>query len=1264
VKVDPRFTKSAGTEVYTGNELLVKGCLETKGGTHLWTGYPGSPIAGFFDTAQEIAELLKAHGIRAAMANNEALGVAMVNGSQMLGLRAIALQKSVGVHVAADALALGNLVGAHPEGGAVIVLGDDPWSDSTQVPADSRFLAKHLMMPVLEPSDAQELKDWINLAFTLSRESELYIGYLVSTNQVDGGGSVTVYPNDYPAINTLRPVELDTAAIDLERNVLLPPRTWRKEQNLPERFARLWASARRHGANRIIAPAAGQGGGATSEIGFITSAAAYCYLEHAFAELGVSGQFPILKLGVTYPLDPDLLRQFTCDKRDLFVIEERRPFLEEQIVDLLNQARQQAPPGSPLAGVRIWGKQFPDGLKGIPSARGLNPSKLIERLGPLLLALPEVRSRVDAARIQRELKLIAELKAAPIRIAQRTPTFCPGCPHRDSASVLIEIKKQFRDPLYMRRVHGTEPVDLVFHGDTGCYTMLMFEPTKDLMHNYSGMGLGGGTGAGIDPFIRNKQVVFMGDSTFFHSGQIAISNSIKNRQDITYIILDNKTTAMTGHQPTPSIEEDLMGERTFAQNIERIIAAMTDAPHTGAAIVRVNPAERETYRRLLEKTILQDGVKVVVADKECGITFHRREAREERRTLQAKGYLPRKRYINITPEVCENCLECTKATGCPGLTLVNTPYGQKVQTDLSWCVNDGACTRFTVFTGGRVPRVKACPSFEEVIIERSQPPPPLIDRLDFSRLAEPRRHGPELRASRGVWHGYLAGVGGMGIGTATAILVLAGHKEGYRVQFCDKKGLAIRNGGVYSMITLAAPDAPYTSNLIPYGKADLILGVDLLEAVRAIDPSTNQRVGSRERTAVVANTHKTPTILTLLGQDDFHIEQLEALLKAYTRADLYCGHDVSVLSEQFLGTQLYANIVMLGLAFQKGLLPLGLASLQWAIQTSLGPAAADNLKAFNLGRLLADNPKAVDQVVPGAGEPETVEEVLADKAALLTRERRLGPKVAEAYRRHVERLAARLGQEEGRATPGEGNPPRPRDRRGATLQRDFALRVYDLIQYEDLNYAERYVDLVLRTLAADSPAHGWAATQAVIWNLHKVMAIKDEVYVAHLLTSEEKYRRDRARYHVDPARGDRIHYRHFNRPQFRILGLDLAWDMKTRDWMLRLMKRMRWLRRALPEWHREEKDFREWYIGRVEQFSRTTLDEEGYRTFVRILRLPEDVCGYREIRYPKMTAARQQAEAWLRALAEQPSASDREPGRPSPETRRSTLSSLHSAPLR
>src|SRR5437588_6692970 len=177
---DPRFLTASGREVFTGNELLIKGALETEGGVHLLTGYPGSPVAGFFDVLGDVKDLLNNDGIRAFQANNEALGAAAVNGSQMAACRAIATMKSVGVHVASDAMALGNLAGANPEGGVVIITGDDPWCDSTQVPADSRFLYEHLRMAVVEPGSPQELKDWIDLSLRLSRRAGLYIGYIVT----------------------------------------------------------------------------------------------------------------------------------------------------------------------------------------------------------------------------------------------------------------------------------------------------------------------------------------------------------------------------------------------------------------------------------------------------------------------------------------------------------------------------------------------------------------------------------------------------------------------------------------------------------------------------------------------------------------------------------------------------------------------------------------------------------------------------------------------------------------------------------------------------------------------------------------------------------------------------------------------------------------------------------------------------------------------------------------------------------------------------
>ncbi len=1192
MKADPRFLRENGTEVFTGNELLVKGCLEVEGGTHLLTGYPGSPVANFFDAAESIGDLLRQHGVRATIANNEAHAVAMLNGSQMTGLRAIAAFKSVGAHVASDAMALGNMAGAHPQGGAVVVIGDDPWSESTQVPTDSRFICKHLMTPVLEPATVQEQKDWIDLAFKLSREAELYIGYIVTTNQMDGGGSVEVRSNLFPDVSTHHRTELDTAQLRVQDMVLLPPRTWRKEQDLASRFQRLWQSARLHGVNRLFSPAPHPRG--RYEFGFVSAGQSYTYLQHALEDLGVADQMPVLKLGLTYPLDADLVVDFDAQVKNILVIEERRGFLEEQIAALLTDYAQQ---DASFLAPAVWGKKLPHG-DGMPAIRGINPSIVIEKLGPLLLELKDPAVQVDRARVEAELDLLQRTAAFDIHLTPRTPTFCPGCPHRDSASALMEVKKQFRDTAYMQQRHGRGPVDLVFHGDTGCYTMLMFEPTQGLMHNYSGMGLGGATGAGIDPFITNKQVVFMGDSTFFHSGVTAISNSLKNGQDITYIILDNETTGMTGHQTTPGQSSSLTGEETFRQSIDRIVEGLLAGRNGQAEVVRANPAYRTEWKDLLEETILKSGVKVLIADKECGITHHRREARQERVVLRQKGFLPRKSFINVTPEVCEFCLECTQATGCPGLTITDTPFGAKIQTDFSWCVSDGACTN-----------IKACPSFEQVTVLRSQKPAARVERLNLRDIPSPA--APSLDRPYRI---YLAGVGGMGIGLATATLVRAAFKQGYDVLFCDKKGLAIRNGGVYSQITFKPRGSNHSSNIIPYGKADVILGVDILEAVRSLDPKVPQRVGSPEYTTAIINTHKQPTILNLLGRDPFDPAHLEEILRRYTRRETYFSFNVSEVSERLFGTQLYANVIMLGIAFQRGLLPLSLETLDWAIRATVGGAGDENVNAFNVGRKIVVAPEDVAAAAGQLASVEqtaTYEQVVADKADILSRTKRSGTALAAAYRDLVARAAEHI-------------------RVDVDSLRDMALRVYDLIQYDGIAYARKFIEQVKAIHVLDKAEHAFEATKAAIWNLHRAMVIKDEIYVAHLLTSEEKYRRDRDRYDVDPGRGDRIHYRHINRPHFDVLGLQIEFDMHGRQWQMRAMRHLKVLRRLLPRWHKREKDFRDWYCDLCAKFFYS--DPETYKIWLELLRLPTQVTGYRDVRYPKMDQAHGRAAELLQKL--------------------------------
>ena len=1216
--MDERFTQSSGTNVYTGCELLVKGALES--GVSLMTGYPGSPIAEVFDVLQRNSDLLKSHGIVAQIANNEALGIARLNGSQMADMRAIAYMKSVGLHVASDALAICNLAGT--TGGAVVVVGDDTWSYSTQVPADSRFLVRHLYMPLLEPSTWQELKNWINHAFEISADADLYTCFLTTQNQADGGGNVELHPNIYPTISQLSQIELDTKLISIDDRVVLPPDTARIEvETLRKRLPTALETAKRLGLNKIIYPTNATSDKKQNKIGFLTSGFSYTYLEHALSEMNLTDTIPILKLGMTHPIDPDIIHEFAQGIDELFVVEEKRPLLENEVKALLTQMYQE---GNIDKFVKVWGKQFPEGLPGIPTEAGLDTSILIQRLVPLFSKNGEegrfAKSvPVDMEHLAKEAQLQQQVADYKTDIPKRTPTFCPGCPHRDSSSVLLEITEQFMDTTYMQKHHDSPPVDLVFHGDIGCYSMLKYEPFPRLMHNLSAMTLGGGAGAGIDPFIVNKQIVFMGDSTFFHGGMSAISDSIKNNQDIAYIILDNQTTAMTGHQPTPAGDVDILGNPTFAQDIEKVVQGL--AGNSEITIVRVNPEDRLNYKKYLEKSILRPGVKIIIADKECAITFHRRLRREQQAIKEKKGFLKVEKHINITSEVCEFCLECTKSTGCPALKIADTDYGNKIEIDRSNCVTDGACARIKW----------ACPSFEEVVVTRKRPPrsqhvhqidKPKAQESDtpneweesglpklLSQLGLNARHTlppPPPRPFDKVWSAYAAGVGGMGIGTISKILVVAGYLQGYDVHFCDRKGLAIRNGGVYTHVTYTNTEVKI-SPIIPYGKADLILGIDILEAVRGISAESVFRVASTERTAAVVNTAKTDTMSTLIGKDTFEISDLEETIENCTNS--YFGLNLFEVSEKLFGAKLYANIMLLGVAFQKGLMPLELEPIKLALKQMVKRSdLQQNLNAFEVGRYLAINENTDSFLSQPKFDvmEQSYAHTLEEKKSILAEKFR-GKRLADLYISSVEGIVKKIEFDD-------------------STHRSLALYIYDLIQFENINYARLYVQKIEQVY--DKDLGDYRATKAAIKYLHKVMLIKDEVYVSHLLTSKEKLARDKIRYNVDEKNGDKIRYLHLNRPHFTVMGIDIQHDIDTRNWMLHMMKHMKFLRRWLSQWHAKERDFREWYIKEViDTFSPS--DDTDYAKHVEAIECVEQVRGYRQIRYPRMEEAKQTVEKLL-----------------------------------
>jgi indolepyruvate ferredoxin oxidoreductase len=407
--------------------------------------------------------------------------------------------------------------------------------------------------------------------------------------------------------------------------------------------------------------------------------------------------------------------------------------------------------------------------------------------------------------------------------------------------------------------------------------------------------------------------------------------------------------------------------------------------------------------------------------------------------------------------------------------------------------------------------------------------------------------------------------------------------------------------------SVLSPESYPTTGSIPYGKADLLLGVDILEAARATDPREQFRVAHKNRTCAVLNLHKQPTVYALLGKDDFDPEELREEIYNHCRPEHSYSKNLSQICEERLGSKQFVNIMMLGVAYQLGLIPVSAHSIAWAIKDSIRREHRRNLKAFNIGRKLALEPRAL----PVKPEPETWHQLVVNKARILRKTKLQGRKWGDDYERLVETAMKVMRQ-----LPEES-------------KYDVALRIYDLMQYQDFHYAKRYMDLVRgvykRDIGVPGRDHKFAATHAVIWNLAKVMLIKDEPYVAYLLTRYEKKVRDLAKYGVDEANGDKLVYRHHTSPEFHIGKHRIRFKITTSDWQLNIARKMKWWRK-LPGWHHREVAFRDWYIALLD---RVSLAPGSYEQALRVLKCVEPVTGYREVRYPKMDAARAMVESEL-----------------------------------
>jgi len=1121
--------------ILDGNELIIQGGLEA--GVSLYTGYPGSPLADFFNVLQKRREELARHGARVAIANNEGNAAAMAAGARQAGRDCLLAMKSMGLQVAADALSVGNFADPGPRAidpasgtpchaGVVVVVGDDPWCQSTATPADSRYLFKHLHIPFLEPATPQELKDYIALALTLSRRSSLYVGVVVPTFLAEGGGRVRVRPWAPLPRETAR---FDPQTLDLTRNVMVPPNSRLADRDMIRvRFPRALDVLARLSLDRCE-------GNETAGIGFIAAGPVYPRLRQVLDELGLVDEVALYRPAGSWPLVESALVPWLARRHTVVVVEEKRGFLEQEVAALC-QAHG--------LGLRVMGKRFrlaDEEEEGFPADGGLSHEILRERIGVLL------RHLHPAARPPRPTESIVLPEALP----QRLPTFCPGCPHRETLSVLKVLRRSLE----------RAGIPLVTHGDVGCYS-LSFLPPFGEMHDIGAMGQGGAVGAGTDLFTGAPSVVLMGDSTFFHTGVTAISNSVQLGHDVTYIVLDNGVTAMTGHQVDPRSGESVEGLRRPQQDILGMVRAMgvTDA-------IEVNPGDRYFYLNLLADYVRRPGTKVIVSRKECGLTYHARLRAQERETLAQGKPLPEKVFYRVNTSACEDCRACVEATGCPGLSRTEDAYGPKVRIDPQICVADGYCAK-----------ILACPSFEKIRVIDFLPPATRSDEVGVAEgLPEPApRKTLEDIAAGNTWRVVVTGVGGSGVTTITRVLAEAALAlpETLEFSFIDQKGLAQRNGQVTSHLALyraGTANDPVTSQ----GGADLLLAADLLDGARSLSWLASHGL------ALCEEDMQIPLSLMLDEGEREPPLTPKRLHESLRRAlgERLCLLPSRRTAGQRLGRIVYAPALLLGAAWQAGAIPFPLEAMRAAFERAL-PAreSAANWHAFLLGRkLFATGP-----------EPMPAEDPEAELALLRTSLVESLPPWASA-----DALLARFADALQRLTDLFPEVP----------VTHLARYVHDLLLYDRGASLADYLREAERVVQRYAPEHRALALRV----LTKTHFVKDEVFVAHVLVSPlEAAHRE----HTYGRLGRTLRVSHPNRPRLELFGKTFEITLESRPWMLRLMRHCRFLRR-LPGWHRREREI-------AEHIRRVLLEDVPREADVGLaLRRLDGIKGYRETRYEK-----------------------------------------------
>ncbi len=1172
--LNEKLISREGTYYFSGLQALVRLPLEQirrdreaglSTGAFI-TGYPGSPLAGYDLALERVKNLLSENKVFHVPGSSEERAMTSLMGTQMIddfahssfdGVVGFFYGKGPGVDRSGDALKHGNFAGTSRHGAVVVLSGEDHEASSSTMPfqEDQAFVAAGI--PILAPSSVREIYELGLHAVGLSRYSGCWVALKLPTALCDAGATFQVGP-DHPSLLPVPELPGFEKKTDFK---FFPGTTLGQERHLyKERHLAALHYGRSQGLNKVY----GQRGHTRSRLGIVTSGKSFGDVREAFARVG-AGLEDLEELGVallvysmTYPFDAELARHFASRVDRILVVEEKREFVETSLRAALHEGG--------LA-TQVWGKHDAEGQELFPVEGGFDADRILSSIGSQIFAGTEFEGSLSAAMA----RINTSLSRNYAKLASRTPNYCSGCPHNTSTLL---------------------PNGAVAWGSPGCHSFasIIEQPERHIeaMTQYGGEGL---PWIGLAPFVDRPHIFQnVGDGSIFHSSYENIRACIAAGVSITFKILYNGAVANTGAQtPVGQLSVVTLVHMLEMEGVSRVAVVTKDPSRYakagfGGRVSLHFPEEIVEVQGELEKT---SGVTVLIYDESCA---------NERRRQQKRGKLPiPTRHVFINERVCESCGDCGRVSNCMSLVQVQTPLGSKTQIHASSCNQDESCLRGD------------CPSFVTV---ESAPGTgyrkPSVLEPDLFGVEDPVL--PDLGEHYAI---YSPGLGGTGVITANAILATAAWLDGRQVVTYDQTGAAQKWGPVLSSLVISGGiQAPATAK-VGAGGADVYLALDL---VAATDPRNLSRCQPGV-TKAVANLDVMATGEVIrnrkvsLGQS----AMLSSLESSVDPRQLF-SVPARRIAEKLMGDYVMTNMVMLGAAYQAGLLPITEGSIQTAIEAN-GAAVAENLAAWKWGRLWIARPSQVEAAI------EQASRVSLEKNDLDTFA--IGPLARK-------RLARVLANKEAFA----GMPEE--------LSELVRSRAMDLVSYQDLSWACSYLDFVASVASLEQRASGdrisppgWELTKAVAVGLHKLMSYKDEYEVARLYLlpsfaqqlSETFEAPQRVTYHLHP-------------PVLRSLGMRRK--IKLGPWFTHVFRVLYQLRRlrgtsfdpfGRAELRKQERAAIEWYKGIVSK-SVSLMDASNKDLVVEVASLPSEIRGYEKIKLDSLAEARARADLLMKRLQE------------------------------